>query len=119
MALAHVLASPPGAPIARPNPEPDPFSSARTPLASTRCCADSGSQDTLRVLRDKFHHTPDELGETSKQLGVVGRIVTPTESISVIVAEYRFNALASSLRPFRNGAVQRIDHRIGTSNPRR
>jgi uncharacterized protein len=41
-------------------------------------------EEILRVLRDKFHRTPDELRETDKQLRVVGRIVTPTESINVI-----------------------------------
>jgi predicted nucleic acid-binding protein len=44
-------------------------------------------EETLRVLRDKFHRTSDELRETDKQLRVGGRIVTPTESINVIDAD--------------------------------
>lgn len=44
-------------------------------------------EETLRVLRDKFHRTPEELTETDKQLRVLGRIVTPTESINVIDAD--------------------------------
>jgi uncharacterized protein len=40
--------------------------------------------ETLRVLRDKFDRTPEELLENDKQLRVVGRIVSPTESISTI-----------------------------------
>lgn len=44
-------------------------------------------EETLRVLRDKFHRTPGELRETDKQLRVIGRIVTPTESINVINAD--------------------------------
>jgi uncharacterized protein len=41
-------------------------------------------EETARVLRNKFHRTSDEIRETDKQLRVVGRIVAPTESISVI-----------------------------------
>jgi uncharacterized protein len=43
--------------------------------------------ETLRVLRDKFHRTPEELRESDKQLRVVGRIVTPTERIDAIDAD--------------------------------
>jgi hypothetical protein len=44
-------------------------------------------EETLRVLRDKFHRTAEELRESDKQLRVVGRIVTPTEGINVIDAD--------------------------------
>jgi putative PIN family toxin of toxin-antitoxin system len=44
-------------------------------------------EETLRVLRDKFHRTPEELKETDKQLRVVGRIVAPTESINAVDAD--------------------------------
>jgi uncharacterized protein len=43
--------------------------------------------ETLRVLRDKFRRTPDELTETDKQLREVGRVVTPTERINVVDAD--------------------------------
>ena len=44
-------------------------------------------EETLRVLKDKFHHTDAELRETDKQLRVIARIVTPTESISAVDAD--------------------------------
>jgi uncharacterized protein len=44
-------------------------------------------EETLRVLRDKFHRTSDELGETDKQLRVIARIVTPTENIKAVDAD--------------------------------
>lgn len=44
-------------------------------------------EETLRVLRDKFHHTPEELKETDKQLRVIARTITPTESISALDAD--------------------------------
>jgi putative PIN family toxin of toxin-antitoxin system len=44
-------------------------------------------EETLRVLRDKFDRTPEELTETDKQLRVLARIVTPTESLNVIDAD--------------------------------
>ncbi len=44
-------------------------------------------EETLRVLRNKFHRTSDEVKEIDKQLRVVGRIVTPTESITVVDAD--------------------------------
>jgi putative PIN family toxin of toxin-antitoxin system len=44
-------------------------------------------EETLRVLKDKFHRTPDELGETDKQLRVIARTVTPTESIQAVAAD--------------------------------
>ena len=44
-------------------------------------------EEALRVLRDKFHRTAEELRESDKQLRVGGRIVTPTESINVIDAD--------------------------------
>ena len=44
-------------------------------------------EETLRVLRDKFHHTPEELRETEKQLRVIARTVAPTESISAVNAD--------------------------------
>ena len=43
--------------------------------------------ETSRVLRDKFHRTAEELRETDKQLRVLGRIVTPAESVNVIDAD--------------------------------
>jgi putative PIN family toxin of toxin-antitoxin system len=44
-------------------------------------------EETLRVLRDKFHRTPDELGETGKQLRVLARTVAPTETINAVEAD--------------------------------
>jgi putative PIN family toxin of toxin-antitoxin system len=44
-------------------------------------------EETLRVLRDKFHHTPDEVIETGNQLKVIARTVTPTESINAVDAD--------------------------------
>jgi uncharacterized protein len=44
-------------------------------------------EETLRVLRNKFDRTSDELIETDKQLRIVCRIVTPTESINVISSD--------------------------------
>jgi putative PIN family toxin of toxin-antitoxin system len=44
-------------------------------------------EETLRVLRDKFHHTPDELRETDKQLRVIARTVAPAESIRAVDAD--------------------------------
>jgi uncharacterized protein len=44
-------------------------------------------EETLRVLRDKFHRTPDEVEESDKQLRVVARIVTPTETIKAVAAD--------------------------------
>jgi putative PIN family toxin of toxin-antitoxin system len=44
-------------------------------------------EETLRVLRDKFHRTPDELGETGKQLRVLARTVAPTETINAVDAD--------------------------------
>ena len=41
-------------------------------------------EETLRVLKDKFQRTPEELRETDKQLRVLGRVVTPTESINAV-----------------------------------
>jgi putative PIN family toxin of toxin-antitoxin system len=44
-------------------------------------------QETLRVLRDKFQRTTEELAETSRQLRIVGRMVTPTKSIKAVAAD--------------------------------
>jgi len=44
-------------------------------------------EETLRVLRDKFHHAPEELGETAKHLRVIARTVTPTESVAAVDAD--------------------------------
>ena len=44
-------------------------------------------EETLRVLKDKFHHTDAELRETDKQLRVIARTVTPTESIAAVDAD--------------------------------
>lgn len=44
-------------------------------------------EEILRVLRDKFHRTSDELRETDKQLRVIARTVTRTESIKAVVAD--------------------------------
>jgi predicted nucleic acid-binding protein len=44
-------------------------------------------EETFRVLRDNFYRTSDELREIDKQLRVVGRFVTPTESVNVIDAD--------------------------------
>lgn len=41
-------------------------------------------EETLRVLRDKFHRTPDEVEESDRQLRVVARVVTPTETIKAV-----------------------------------
>jgi hypothetical protein len=41
----------------------------------------------LRVLRDKFHRTPEWLTEAEQQLRVVARLVEPTESLHVIEAD--------------------------------
>jgi uncharacterized protein len=44
-------------------------------------------QETLRVLRNKFHRTPDEVEESDKQLRVIARVVTPTETIKAVAAD--------------------------------
>lgn len=44
-------------------------------------------EETLRVLRDKFHRTPEELEETGKQLRVLARAVAPTETINAVDAD--------------------------------
>lgn len=49
--------------------------------------SDAILEETLRVLKDKFHHTDAELRETDKQLRVIARTVTPTESISAVDAD--------------------------------
>ena len=43
--------------------------------------------ETLRVLRDKFHRTPEWLAETLQQLLVVARLVEPTEHLAVVEAD--------------------------------
>lgn len=43
--------------------------------------------ETLRVLSDKFDRTPEWLVETDRQLRVITRLVTPTESIRTIAAD--------------------------------
>jgi uncharacterized protein len=49
--------------------------------------SDAILEATLRILRDKFHHAPDELREADQQLRVIARAVTPTENINVVVAD--------------------------------
>jgi uncharacterized protein len=49
--------------------------------------SDAILEETLRILRDKFHHAPDELREADQQLRVIARAVTPTENINVVVAD--------------------------------
>lgn len=44
-------------------------------------------EETLRVLRDKFHYTPDGLRETDNQLRVIARTVMATESIKAVDAD--------------------------------
>jgi putative PIN family toxin of toxin-antitoxin system len=44
-------------------------------------------EETLRVLKEKFHRAPKELKESEKQLRVIGRIVVPTESIDAVAAD--------------------------------
>ena len=44
-------------------------------------------EETIRVLRDKFHRTSEELGEADKQLRVIARIVKPIETINAIDAD--------------------------------
>jgi uncharacterized protein len=43
--------------------------------------------ETLRVLREKFRRTAEDLREADKQLRVVCRIVIPTESIMAVDAD--------------------------------
>jgi predicted nucleic acid-binding protein len=43
--------------------------------------------ETLRVLRDKFHRTPEELTEADQQLRLLARIVTPAETITAVKAD--------------------------------
>jgi putative PIN family toxin of toxin-antitoxin system len=43
--------------------------------------------EALRVLRDKFHHTPEWLRETNQQLRVITRLVEPIEHIRAIEAD--------------------------------
>ena len=43
--------------------------------------------ETLRVLRDKFHHAPEWIVEADRQLRVITRFVQPTERIEVIQAD--------------------------------
>ncbi len=43
--------------------------------------------EALRVLRDKFDRTPEWLAEADRLLRVVGRLVTPTESLQAIEAD--------------------------------
>jgi putative PIN family toxin of toxin-antitoxin system len=43
--------------------------------------------ESLRVLRDKFHRTPEDLREADKQLRVIARTVTPTESVNAVDAD--------------------------------
>jgi len=44
-------------------------------------------EETLGVLRDKFHHTSAQLRETDRQLRVIARTVAPTESINAVAAD--------------------------------
>lgn len=44
-------------------------------------------EETLRVLRDKFHRAPRDLRETDKQLRVIARIVTPAEIVNAVAAD--------------------------------
>jgi uncharacterized protein len=43
--------------------------------------------ETLRVLRDKFHRTPEWLVEADRQLRVIARLVEPGDSLDVIEAD--------------------------------
>lgn len=43
--------------------------------------------EAIRVLRDKFEHTPEWLAEADRQLRVVARLVEPTEHLQVIEAD--------------------------------
>ena len=49
--------------------------------------SDAILEEAFRVLRDKFHRAPEELRETDKQLRVLSRVVTPTESIEAVDAD--------------------------------
>lgn len=40
--------------------------------------------ETLRVLRDKFHWQPYEIHEVGKRMEQIGHIVAPTETLNVI-----------------------------------
>lgn len=44
-------------------------------------------EETLRVLRDRFHRTPDELRGTGKQLRVLARTVARTVTINAVEAD--------------------------------
>jgi putative PIN family toxin of toxin-antitoxin system len=43
--------------------------------------------EMLRVLRDKFHRTPEWLVESERQVRVIARLVEPTERLRVIGAD--------------------------------
>ena len=43
--------------------------------------------ETFRVLRDKFHRTPEWLVESERQVRVIARLIEPTESLRVIEAD--------------------------------
>ena len=43
--------------------------------------------ETLRVLRDKFQQTPEQLQETEVFIGAITRRVTPTETIEVVKSD--------------------------------
>jgi putative PIN family toxin of toxin-antitoxin system len=55
--------------------------------------SDAILEETLRVLRDKFHRTTEQLRETDTQLRVVGRMVRPTESVNVVDADSTDNRI--------------------------
>jgi uncharacterized protein len=93
--------------------------------------------ETLRVLRDKFHRTSDDLRESDRQLRVVGRIVTPTERINAIDADPSDDRILEcavaadadvivsgdthllALRTFRGIPIQRVNEFLAASRERR
>ena len=49
--------------------------------------SDAILQETLRVLRDKFHHTPDQLQEIETLLAAITKHVYPTERLDAVAAD--------------------------------
>jgi hypothetical protein len=68
-------------------------------------------EETLRVLRDKFHHTPEELGETAEQLRVIARTVTPPRASPQWMPTHRITAFWNApLRRMQRSIVSGDNH---------
>jgi predicted nucleic acid-binding protein len=69
-------------------------------------------EETLRVLRDKFHRTPDEVEESDNELRVIARVVTPTETIKAVAADPSDDRILSTFSIEQSAAGCERRHRL-------